>query len=92
MYAIRSYYGTWQNVVAVTENDGAYAWLVPNTPSTQCLVRVYEFDNMSLIDQSDANFTIAPPYIILNQPNGGEVVITSYSIHYTKLYDPNTEK
>lgn len=77
---------TWQNIVAVTENDGAYAWLVPNTPSTQCLVRVYEYDNMSLIDQSNANFTIAPPYIILNQPNGGEVMTGcgTYYITWTR--------
>ncbi|MDD3685409.1 MAG: FlgD immunoglobulin-like domain containing protein [Bacteroidales bacterium] len=76
----------WTNVVAVTENDGSYAWTVPNTPSNQCLVRVYEYDNMSLIDQSDVNFTIAPAYIILNQPNGGEVMTGcgTYNITWTR--------
>jgi len=78
---------TWVNVVAVTENDGSYTWAsVPNTPSTQCLVRVYEYNNLSLIDQSNVNFTIAPPFIVLNQPNGGEVMTGCgiYSITWTK--------
>jgi hypothetical protein len=77
---------SWSNIVSVTENDGSYVWTVPNTPSTQCLVRVYEYNNMTLIDQSDANFTIAPAYIILSQPNGGEVMTGcgAYNITWTR--------
>lgn len=78
---------TWVNIVGVTENDGSYTWAsVPNTPSTQCLVRVYEYNNMSLIDQSNVNFTIAPAFIVLNQPNGGEVMTGCgiYSITWSR--------
>ncbi|PKP00919.1 MAG: hypothetical protein CVU11_16775, partial [Bacteroidetes bacterium HGW-Bacteroidetes-6] len=78
---------TWVNIVGITENDGSYTWAsVPNTPSTQCLIRVYEYNNMSLIDQSDVNFTIAPAFIVLNQPNGGEVMTGcgTYNITWTR--------
>ncbi|OGD18270.1 MAG: hypothetical protein A2W03_14105 [Candidatus Aminicenantes bacterium RBG_16_63_16] len=55
----------WLAVIASTENDGSYAWTVPNTPSTNCLVRVSETDG-SPSDTSNAVFTIAavmPPSV-----------------------------
>ena len=46
-------------------NPGTYDWTVPNTPSTQCLVKVYAYDGAANegSDVSDAYFTIegAPP-------------------------------
>jgi serine protease len=50
----------WYDVADLTGNPGTYDWTVPNTPSTQCLVRVTAYDaaTNSGVDQSDAYFTI----------------------------------
>ncbi|MBI5218940.1 MAG: T9SS type A sorting domain-containing protein [Bacteroidia bacterium] len=63
---------TWTDVAAVTENDGAYSWNVPNTPSANCLVKVSDYTNPTTYDVSNVNFTIAVPYITVTSPNGGE--------------------
>ncbi|KPL04746.1 MAG: hypothetical protein AMJ73_03815 [candidate division Zixibacteria bacterium SM1_73] len=61
-------------------NPGSYDWTVPNTPSTQCLVKVYAYDAVGNegSDVSDAFFTIQqdtePPVVTVLQPNGGEVL------------------
>lgn len=55
--------------------SGTYNWTVPNTPSTQCLVRISDANNTSIYDLSDAVFTISPapnPMITVTAPNGGE--------------------
>jgi len=64
---------TWAEIVASTENDGIYNWIVPNAVSTSCLVRVSDVENSDLSDTSDAVFTITDaPIIIVTSPNGGE--------------------
>jgi subtilisin family serine protease len=61
-------------------NPGTYDWTVLNTPSTQCLVKVYAYDGAANEgwDVSDAFFTIQedtePPVVTVVQPNGGEVL------------------
>lgn len=76
---------TWQTVVAVTENDGSYEWLVPDEPSEDCLVRIFDIDDISFIDECDMNFIIASPFITINYPNGGETLYgcDSYNINWT---------
>ena len=60
------------DVIASTSDNGKYAWTVPRTPSTTCLVRVKDVDG-SPSDQSNAVFTISPiPFITVITPNGGE--------------------
>ncbi|MBI4648554.1 MAG: hypothetical protein HY738_18715, partial [Bacteroidia bacterium] len=63
---------TWDVIANVTENDGTYAWTVPNNISSQCKVRISEYNNPAVYDVSDVNFTIAAPYITVTAPNGGE--------------------
>jgi hypothetical protein len=47
------------------------SWTLPNTPSTGCLVRVSDANNLTTkTDRSDAVFSILPSITIL-QPNGG---------------------
>lgn len=76
---------TWLNIVDVTEDDGSYTWEAPDAASTECLIRVYEFDDITFIDECDLNFTIAPPYIILTNPDGADVLTGcgSYNITWT---------
>jgi len=48
---------------SLSGNPGSYDWTVPNTPSTQCLVKVYAYDaaGNSGSDVSDDFFTIQSP-------------------------------
>ena len=70
---------TWLPIIANYPNytngslstEGTYPWVVPNTPSTKCLLRVSDADNSAAFDVSDANFTIKP-FITVLSPNGGE--------------------
>jgi hypothetical protein len=55
-----------------TPNDGSYTWTVPNTVSSQCLVRVSDA-NLIRSDTSNAVFLIvATQTITVTSPNGGE--------------------
>ena len=38
---------------------GNYSWVIPNTPSNQCKVRISDYGNSNLWDMSDNNFTIS---------------------------------
>jgi hypothetical protein len=64
----------WVSVISSTPaTSGSYNWTVPNTPSTQCLVRISDASDPLINDVSDATFTISPaPSITVTTPNGGE--------------------
>jgi hypothetical protein len=65
---------TWPVITEATENDGEYDWIIPGTPSGNCLVRISETDGQP-VDVSDAIFSIVPPLsddITVTAPNGGE--------------------
>jgi len=62
---------SWTVLVASTGNDGSEDVTVPDTPSTQCLVRVMEADGAPA-DESDAEFAIIVPTMVVISPNGGE--------------------
>ena len=51
----------WQNIVMSTLDDGLYDWTVPNTPSTNCLVKVCDMVDPTCCDQSNSSFTICEP-------------------------------
>lgn len=51
--------GVWNSIVGSTANDGNYQWTIPNTPSSNCLVRIIDADNAATFDVSDASFTIS---------------------------------
>ena len=68
---------SWTNIATnYYSTTGTYAWQVPNTPSTTCRVRIKDYLNYVIIDQSDTNFTItaAQPFITLTSLNGGETI------------------
>jgi len=82
--------GSWISVVAsIPASSGSYNWTVPNTPSTQCLVRISDASNASINDVSDATFkiTAAPnPMVTVTAPNGGEnwVVGIAHQVKWTR--------
>ncbi|MCK5087984.1 MAG: M6 family metalloprotease domain-containing protein [Melioribacteraceae bacterium] len=51
----------WIEVIASTSNDGSYSWAVPNTPSSQCKVKISDVADPGVSDESDAAFTISAP-------------------------------
>jgi len=72
--------GLWLNVVSSEPAaSGSYSWTVPNTPSTECLVRISNANLASIFDVSNSLFTIVP-LVTLTNPNGGENWL-SYSQH-----------
>ena len=52
---------SYTDIVASASNSGAYSWTVPNTPSSNCLVRISEASSGTPSDVSNAAFTITPP-------------------------------
>ncbi|MCK4311597.1 MAG: hypothetical protein KAW88_02560, partial [Candidatus Cloacimonetes bacterium] len=68
----------WLFIASHIGNPQTCDWTIPNTPSTDCLVRVVVYDGgaNSAVDESDAVFTIvadtSPPTVEVVEPNGGE--------------------
>jgi len=63
----------WNTIIASTPaNVASYAWTIPNEVSADCKVRISDASNASLNDESNAVFSIIPPYITVTAPNGGE--------------------
>ena len=52
---------SYTDIVASASNSGTYSWTVPNTPSSNCLVRISEASSGTPSDVSNAAFAIAPP-------------------------------
>jgi hypothetical protein len=69
--------GTSWNIVSTNApNTGSYAWTVPNTVTTQALIRISNRvggNPSTPNDVSNAVFTINLPTPLLTSPNGGEV-------------------
>ncbi|MFC1508849.1 leucine-rich repeat domain-containing protein, partial [Candidatus Omnitrophota bacterium] len=63
---------------------GTYAWIVPDVPSTNCLVRITDAANASVTDISNAMFTIeSAATVALIAPNGGEEYIIGTDVEIT---------
>jgi hypothetical protein len=76
---------SWSDVIASIPDTGVYPWLIPNTPSDSCLIRITDTIG-GPSDISDALFEISPtPYITVTSPNGGEIwhADSSYDITWT---------
>ena len=63
----------WNIVTAAATNNGSYSWIVPNTVSTQALVRISNVGEPANFDVSNAVFEIQPATDFLTSPNGGEI-------------------
>jgi len=64
-------------------NDGEFEWLIPETISSTCIVKVMAFDPSMNVgsDVSDAVFTIVPETpasVTVTRPNGGEVFYVAH--------------
>ena len=75
----------WNSVLTSTPaSAGSFVWTIPNTPSTNCKVRISDVTNSSFADASDNVFSIILPKVTVLRPNGGEVftVITGDTIKW----------
>jgi FG-GAP-like repeat/Kre9/KNH-like N-terminal Ig-like domain len=64
---------SWAEITnSVPAADSALIWSVPNTPSTQCLVRIEDRTDNSILDISKAVFEISPPPSDNDNPRIGE--------------------
>ncbi|MEI6697326.1 MAG: hypothetical protein WCO13_14825, partial [Bacteroidota bacterium] len=83
---------SWTNIISnqyITSQT--YNWNVPNSPSTQALIKIMDHSNTScMLDISNNLFTITPPTpsITVNSPNGGNTLYegNSYSITWSSAY------
>ena len=60
---------------SVEASAGSFNWVIPDSPSSTCLVKVADLDETSVFDESDGAFTIANSttgYTQVTSPNGGE--------------------
>jgi hypothetical protein len=76
---------SWNTVISSTGNSGSFNWTIPNTPSTNCLVRISDTSGPAS-DVSNGTFTIDPyPTVTVTAPNGGETWIanTTHAITWT---------
>ena len=85
----------WNTITSSTPSTGFYTWTqLPNSPSTNCLVRISDAQDGSPFDVSDNLFSITPaPSIVVVSPNGGEVWASgsNQSIQYTSVSVPNVK-
>lgn len=93
----------WIPVVGNTPNDGNYAWTIPNNPSTECWVRMYDSTDSDVADTSDSSFTILPFEMILKVSDGsgnsgssdnrvhiqGDTRVSLSSLSFSLAYDPS---
>jgi hypothetical protein len=75
----------WIPIIASTSaSSGSYSWIVPNTPSTNCKVRISDASNSSTYSISPSSFTIYsyPSVIVMNNSIGFSGI---YNKNYYKL-------
>ncbi|MCL4551514.1 MAG: hypothetical protein M1495_23445 [Bacteroidetes bacterium] len=86
---------SWNTITSSTPSTGFYTWMqLPNTPSTNCKIRISDAQDGSPSDDSNNLFSISPaPSIAVTSPNGGEVWAsgTSQTIKYTSVNIPNVK-
>jgi len=83
----------WQTVASnVPANVKEYEWTVPNLPTTNAVIGIFDMSNSSFNDRNSKPFSIMGNGIVLLSPNGGEIIdannlttITWTSINSLKL-------
>ena len=81
---------SWTEIIASTANDGTHSWTVPDTPSTNCLVRITSTTYSFITDTSDTAFDILHSTLDITSPNGAESWEqgTSHNTTWTSTGDP----
>ena len=79
--------GSYTEIASEVTND-YFNWTVPNVPSTDCSIRIYDYNNNCVMDSTTTKFTILPGIPQVTSPNGGQeyYVGTAYNITWTEQY------
>jgi len=59
-YSIKGAKGPWKLIKGKTPNDGVYAWRIPNSPTSHAMVKVIDYTDIAVSDQSKKTFRIVP--------------------------------
>ncbi len=79
---------SWQNIAqGVPASSGSYAWLVPNSPTTQARVMITDEPSGTVVDSSDAFFTILGPTSVTE---GGIPTTFELRQNYPNPFNPST--
>ncbi len=63
----------WNTIInTLAASTSTYLWMLPDTQSTSCLVKISDVLDIGIKDVSDALFTIYRPSLVLTSPNGSE--------------------
>jgi Leucine-rich repeat (LRR) protein/protocatechuate 3,4-dioxygenase beta subunit len=76
----------WSTIISSTANTGSYNWIVTNSISSQCMIKISDANIVSLADISDGTFSISElATITVNSPNNGEnwLVSSTHDITWT---------
>ena len=66
---------TWQVIADRIPNSGVREWTVPEESSAKCKIRIKDSDDATIVDESNAYFTIKPTQSVTVQyPNGRETI------------------
>jgi hypothetical protein len=81
----------WIPIISTTPNDGVYSWIIPNSISNSCRVKVSDAEDEDPYDVSDNNFTITrePDFTIAAIPDTQWVKqgdSTSFEVILTSIY------
>ena len=68
---------TWVQMESEYPNQGLYPWIIPDTPSEFCRIKITDSDGVAF-DTSDEDFRILDFGIEILHPDGGEVWETGY--------------
>jgi len=66
----------WQEIIASTPaSSGSYTWIVPDTNSNHCKVKLTDVTDINVYDKSNDFFSIQYYELALLTPNGGELYV-----------------
>ncbi len=84
--------GTSWHVIASREpaNKGVFNWLVPDSPSGQCVVKISDADNNTISDLSNSAFSISPISDISERDGADIPREFSLSQNYPNPFNPTT--
>ncbi len=65
---------TWTSIVdSIQAASGSYDWIVPNTPSVNCKIKITDVSNSNIYTVSPKVFSIPQPSLSLSSPVGNEI-------------------
>ena len=80
---------SWAALISDYTSTGIYSWQIPNTPSSQCLIKIYDSSNLEINDISDSTFSIITS-TDLNQNNSKIPVVFCLYQNYPNPFNPVT--